>query len=307
MTVLIEDYRSTPDLDAELAELGYAAVHGWPDQRPLTPAIVRSLLRPGGMTATTLALRRDRNGRLLGAAALRWPATLSASGRLWGPVVHPSAQRAGVGRELLDTLVAVLGSRPGFTFTTTDIPETRSAGWGIFERLGWRKDTPSTLLSRPLPAGLSVPTTVPVRAVRPREYVDAALAELFAHARPHLCPSIARDTFTRWSADARYTADGLLLVGEADKLSGAALVYPSRHDSTDEPAEALLSDILVDSRLDSTRAADVRTALVASALRMADDNGAAVARAFVDNPELRTTLQSMGFVEVDRIRHYVSP
>ncbi len=306
MTILLEDYRSTPDLDAELAELGYASVQGWPDQRPLTPAMVRSLLRPGGMTATTLALHRDRNRRLVGAAALRWPATLSASGRLWGPVVHPSAQRAGVGRELLDTLVAVLRSRPGFQFTTTEIPEARVAGWSLFEQLGWRKDSPSTLLSRPLPAGLTVATTVPVRAIRPREYVASALAELFALARPHLCSSIARDTFARWSADARYTADGLLLAGETDRLSGAALVYPSRHNSPDEPAEALLSDVLVDDRLDPSRAAEVRTALVASALQMADGTGAAVARAVVNNPELRGTLQSMGFVEVDRIRHYVS-
>jgi GNAT superfamily N-acetyltransferase len=306
MTVLIEDYRSTPDLDAQLAELGYAAIHGWPDQRPLTPAIVRSLLRPGGMTATTLALSRDRNGRLLGAAALRWPATLSASGRLWGPIVHPTAQRMGVGRELLDTLVAVLVSRPGFQFTTTEIPESRAAGWVLFEQLGWRKDTPSTLLSRPLPAGIPVTTAVPVRAVRPREYVDAALAQLFARARPHLCPSIARDTFARWSADARYTPDGLLLAGEIEHLSGAVLVYPSRHDGTDEPGEALLSDVLIDSRLDPSDAADVRTALVSSALQMADGTGAAVARVVVDSPELRGTLQSMGFVEVDRIRHYVS-
>lgn len=306
MTVLIEDYRSTPELDAELAELAYAAIHGWSDQRPLTPAIVRSLLRPGGMTATTLALSRDRNGRLLGAAALRWPATLSASGRLWGPIVHPSAQRAGVGRELLDTLVSVLASRPGFRFTTTEIPETRVAGWGLFEQLGWRKGTPSTLLSRPLPAGISVQTTVPVRAVRPGEYVDAALADLFARARPHLCPSIARDTFARWSADARYCANGLLLAGDIHKLWGAALVYPSRHDGPDEPAEALLSDVLIDSQLNPSLAAEVRTALVASALEMADGSGAAVARAVVDNPDLRNTLQSMGFVEVDRIRHYVS-
>ncbi len=181
------------------------------------------------------------------------------------------------------------------------------AGWELFEKLGWRKDTPSTLLSRPLPAGLAIPTTVPVRAVRPREYVDAALAQLFALARPHLCPSIARDTFARWSADARYTAEGLLLACEPDNLAGAALVYPSRHDTPDEPAEALLSDVLIDSRLDPSSAAEVRTALVASALKMADGSGAAVARAVVDNPELRSTLQSMGFAEVDRIRHYVSP
>jgi len=39
---------------------------------------------------------------------------------------------------------------------------------------------------------------------------------------------------------------------------------------------------------------------------MANGTDAAVARAFVDNLELRDNLQSMGFVEVDRIRHYIS-
>jgi GNAT superfamily N-acetyltransferase len=306
MTILIEDYRSTPDLDTELAELGYAAVHGWPDQRPLTPAMVRSLLRPGGMTATTLALRRDRDGRLVGAAALRWPATLSASGRLWGPLVHPSARHGGIGRELLSTLLEVAGSHPGVRFTTTEIPESRADGWKLFEQHGWRKETPSTLLARPLPARLNATTTVPVRCARPGEYLDKALADLYTLARPHLCQSIARDTFARWRADARYTSDGLLLTGETDSLTGALLVYPSRHGGPGEPAEALFSDVLVDTKLEPDEAAGIRTALVGAALDMADGSGAEVARAVVDSPELRTTLLSMGFVEVDRIRHYVS-
>jgi GNAT superfamily N-acetyltransferase len=306
MPILIEDYRSTPSLDSELADLGYAAVHGWPDQRPVTPSMVRSLLRPGGMTATTLALRRDRDGRLVGAAALRWPATISASGRLWGPVVHPSARRGGIGRELLSTLIEVASSHPGVRFTTTEIPESRAEGWKLFEQLGWRKETPCTLLARPLPAGLHVSTTVPVRAAAPGEYLDKALADLFGLARPHLCQSIARDTFARWKADARYTSDGLLLTGDTDRLRGAVLVYPSRHSGPSEPAEALLSDILVDTKLDRADAAEIRTALVAAALTMADGSGAEVFRAVVDNPELRATLQAMGFAEVDRIRHYVS-
>jgi ribosomal protein S18 acetylase RimI-like enzyme len=296
----------TPNLDGELAELGYVAVRGWPDQRPVTPAMIRSLLRPGGMTATTLAMQRDRSGRLVGAAALRWPATLSASGRLWGPIVHPTARNNGVGRELLATLMEVTRSHPGVRFTTTEIPESRAEGWKLFEHLGWRKQTPSTLLARPLPARLNVSTSVPVRSVRPGEYVDKALADLFALVRPHLCPSIARDTFARWSADARYTSDGLLLAGAPDDLSGAALVYLSRHSGPDEPAEALLSDILVSPKLDPILAAEVRTALIGAALAMADGSGVEVARAVVDNPELRSSLQSMGFVEMDRIRHYVS-
>ena len=45
-SISVVDYRSTPDLDADLADLTYAAVHGWPDQRPVTAALVRSWLRP---------------------------------------------------------------------------------------------------------------------------------------------------------------------------------------------------------------------------------------------------------------------
>jgi Acetyltransferase (GNAT) family len=131
------------------------------------------------MTATTLALHCGADGRLLGAAALRWPATIRASGRLWGPVVHPAARGAGLGRKLL-ALDEVLATHPGVKVTTTEIPESRAAGWALFEGLGWRREPRSTLLARALPAGMPVPTSVPVRPVHPGEYLNVALAALIS-------------------------------------------------------------------------------------------------------------------------------
>ena len=74
-SMLVLDYRPDAALDTDLADLCYAALFGWPDQRPVTPALVRAWLRPAGTTATTLALHRGHEGRLLGAAAVCWPAT----------------------------------------------------------------------------------------------------------------------------------------------------------------------------------------------------------------------------------------
>jgi GNAT superfamily N-acetyltransferase len=307
MTVITQDYLPTKDLDTRLAELGYAAVRGWPDQRPVTGPMVRSLLRPAGMTATTLALHRDDDGQLLGAAALRWPATTTAAGRFWGPVVHPHARGIGLGRRLVAALEEVLATHPGVRFTTTEIPESRAAGWALFQSLGWRCEPVSSLLARALPARISVPTSVPVRPARHGEYLDAALSELVFSFRPQLCPSIARDTFARWSGDARYTPSGLLLAETPDGLAGAVLVYPNRHTTADEPAEALIADLLTCHKLVPEHATAVRATLVAAALQMADESGATIARAVADSQELEDTLRSAGFEPVDQIRHYTGP
>src|SRR5262245_21495162 len=210
MTVVLEDYRSTWDLDHELGVVGYLAVRGGPDQRPINATVMNSLLRPVSMRATTLALSRDDDGHILGAAALRWPPTLDSTGWLWGPVVHPSMRGSGLGRELLAALTGVLAKHPGVKVATTEMSETRVAACNMFEDLGWRRQ-PSALLVKTLPANVDVPPSLPVRPAQQGEYLHAALATLYATARPEDGLTAARDTFARWSADTRYTPAGLLL------------------------------------------------------------------------------------------------
>ena len=307
MTVSVEDYRPGRDLDDELASLGYTAVQGWPDQRPTNPALVRSMLRPAGMSASTAVLMRDQDRSLLAAAALRWPATLDAPGRLWGPIVHPDTRGRGIGRVLMQTVGDLIAAHPGVTFITTEIPESRTAGWALFERHGWRSAAMSTLLARPLPGDEAAPSPIPVRAARKGEYLATALATLFASCRPDISPNTARDTSTRWSGDSRYTPDGLLLAEGPQHLLGAALVYPARHHSADEPPEARLADLLIWHGLDHPTAHDIRTALVAAALRAGAAAGASTARAVTDDPDLIATLLAAGFKPVDKIRHYTGP
>ena len=304
MSVQIVDYRPDPALDTDLADLGYAAVFGWPDQSPITASLVRSWLRPAGTTATTLALHRGDAGRLLGAAAVTWPSTLDAPAYMWGPVVHPTAQRGGVGSTLLGALSKVMANRPGIRVITSEIPETRKAGWALYESAGWRNTSAATLLTRTLPAPASLPTAVPVRTMRPGEYLDPALAELFAAARPELGYATARDTFTRWTSDERYDPNGLLLADGPDGLLGAALIYPVTHNRYGQPHEAALADLIVSTSLAAPAAGAVRDALVGAALDVGANLGAAVARAVVDDTDLIATLHAAGFETVDQIRYY---
>jgi ribosomal protein S18 acetylase RimI-like enzyme len=303
--IAVQDYVPAPDLDADLAELTYAAVHGWPDQRPYTAAFLRSRLRPRCMTATTLVLGREPGGRLVAAAALRWPATLEDSGHLFGPIVHPDVRGAGVGTDMLAAMVDVIANRPGLRVTTIAVPESRTIGWALFERAGWTLVRTSTLLQRDLPADILL-TTVPVRAARPGEYLDPAIAALVA-ARREVSYAGARDTLAQWRADERYTSDGLLLVDGPDGLIGAALVYPLANPGICEPAEARLEEILIAERLDPETATQVRAALVAAALHVGAAAGASVARAEVNDADLVATLHGAGFEVVDQIRYYSPP
>jgi hypothetical protein len=143
--------------------------------------------------------------------------------------------------------------------------------------------------------------------VRTGEFPDKQLTTLFAAARPELGYAMARDTFPRWSADERYTSDGLLLAETAEGLLGAALVYPLRQPDVHEPPEAFLADVLVTPRLETGAAAAVRLALVDAAIRASEAAGATVMRAIVDDPDLMTALQTAGFEMVDRIRYYAPP
>jgi ribosomal protein S18 acetylase RimI-like enzyme len=247
---------------------------------------------------------------LVGAAALRWPATLEAPAWLWGPMVHPSVQGTGIGSRLLGALQEVIAARPGIRVVTTEIPESRAAGWSLYERAGWRRTGSASLLTRTLPsdtasdAESAAQATVDVRTMRPGDYLDPELAELYAGARPDLGHATARDTYTRWTVDERYDPEGLLLAETRDGLVGAALVYPVTHNRHGEPYEALLADVITCTRLDPPTGAAVRTALVGAALRAGTALGAALARAVVADAELTATLLAAGFQVVDGVRYY---
>jgi hypothetical protein len=134
--------------------------------------------------------------------------------------------------------------------------------------------------------------------------VAPALAELFAASRPELGPTTARDTFARWSADSRYTADGLLLAEHDGRLIGAAIVYPSSSDQADELAEALLLEVLVAQDIPVDLAEVVRRSLIRGALRAAATMGMTVARSVVGSDALAAALTDAGFTVVDRILRY---
>jgi GNAT superfamily N-acetyltransferase len=325
------DYWPNAGLDAELADLCYASLRGASDQRPVTPALVRAWLRQSGLTATTLAVHRGQDGRLLGAAAICWPGAPESSGRMWGPFVHPDVRGAGVGTALFAALDVVISNRPGVRMATVAIPETRNTGWTLYERAGWQALGKATLLRRQLPSTVDeLPpppaadaTGVVVRTVRAGEYLDPAIASLVTGVRPAMTFARARDTLTRWTTDERYRPDGLLLAepadagpadpsalgtgGPGDRLLGAALVYRLQQPASDEPVEARLADLLVAAHLEAATAAAVRACLVDAVVRVGVALGATVARAVVESEDLSAALLQAGFEVGDRVRYYSRP
>jgi GNAT superfamily N-acetyltransferase len=350
LTISVEDHRPTAELDEEIARLGYTALQGWPDHTPVDTALVRSMLRPAGMTASTLVVQRDGDGAMVGFAAVRWPATLDEPGRFWGPVVSPEWRGRGVGQAIMQATVDLLGSHAGVRLRTTDIPESRAGGYLIFERAGWRLDARATLLERDLthlPGELTgAASAVSVRTIRSGDYVAPQLAALAAVNHPELGMAAARDTFARWTADARYRPDGLLLAEAGDRLIGAAMVYATRPLAAEppltprsaalrsvpgtplcasqagglpgprprlgtsvdnEPNQALLAYLLTSPDLTSDARAAVRMALVVASLNAGKVAGAEFARAIVTDEDLATTLRDVGFRDLDRIRRYTWP
>jgi GNAT superfamily N-acetyltransferase len=303
----VVDYVPDHALDAELAALGHAALSGWPDQRPFTPSLVRSSLRPLGTTATTLVLGRADDGTLRAMAALRWPTTLDSVGLLWGPIVHPDARGLGLATSALRAVTEAVAARPGAQVCTAGIPESRAAGWALFERAGWIPTTSSAMLSRAVPDGVDRSAGPQARAANTGEYLDQALAALVSGCRPEVGYATARDTFTRWTTDARYTSDGLLLVDGADRLLGAALVYPGVATSPHEPAEAFIADLITCPQLAGPDAVAIRAALIDGALRFGIARGAEVARAITDDRDVVASLRAAGFDIVDRVRYYRPP
>ncbi|MEZ0076263.1 N-acetyltransferase family protein [Planotetraspora sp. GP83] len=306
MTVQIITTRYQPGtaLDDELATLGYAAMRGWPDQRPVTGALVRSRLRPSGGTgpATSLILARTPAGNLAGAAALRHPAVPGTPARLWGPVIAPEWQRGGIGTRLLAHAQAFWVDRDT-TVLTAEIPASRGHGCRLFERAGWARRPGAVLLK-----GDITDTRDRGLAVRPLEPEDsAALADLYLAINPGHGQAVADDTYRRWSADERFVADGLLVIdGPGAALAAATLVYPLIHATCGEPAEVLVADVLVHPGAD--RAA-VAGPLIAAGIAAGAKHGALVARAIVpytDRP-LIGDLRRAGLDPVAETVYYQAP
>ncbi|MFI6883903.1 GNAT family N-acetyltransferase [Streptosporangium canum] len=300
LPITVALYAPGTGLDAQLAWLGYAAMLGWPDQRPVSARLVRSRLRPqGGGAATTLLLARTPRGELAGAAALRYPAAPGMPARLWGPVVHPHMQEHGLGEALLRQALSAVDD-PAMIVRTAEIPAVRGHACAFFARAGWRLHSTAALLKAP--AGPAWPTPG-VRALAADE--AAALAELYRAVHPGHGWGVAADTYSRWSSDERFTADGLLVAEDAGRLQAAVLVYPLAHSHPDEPAEALLADVLIHPGADF---APLARRMITAGLGCGARAGARVARAIVaTGSPLLAELRAAGFADLDEIRYYQAP
>jgi len=304
LPVSISVYQPGTFLDAELADLGHAALRGWPDQRPMTAALVRSLLRTfEGSPPTLMFLTRTAGGDLVAAAALCYPAGPGVPGRLWGPVVDPGWQRQGLGTVLLEQVNACLLDRET-VLVTAEIPAIRRHGCAFFTKAGWRLHSTAALLHTltiPAPGG-----DLPDLRVLGAEDA-AALGRLYYAVHPTCEPLVAAGIYRRWSTDERFVTDGLVGVASPDgELQAAALMYPLIHANPGEPAEALLAEVLVHPGAD--RAALVGP-LIAAVLDAGARHDALVARAVVSTTEraLLADLHAAGLATVEEVRSYQAP
>ncbi|MEU6718361.1 GNAT family N-acetyltransferase [Nonomuraea sp. NPDC046802] len=304
--ITIKPYQPGTGLDEELAGLGYSVMCGWPDQRPVTPSLVRSRLRPiGDGPPTRLVLARDQHDQLIGAAALRHPAARGAPARLWGPVVAQDQQRRGLGTRLLKEATALWS--PSMPVLTAEIPATRAHGGALYERANWNVHSEAVLMKGP--AAAPSPRPVFGVVVRPACKSDAgALSHLYETVRPGQSLAVAAGTWNRWCADERFVPDGLLVCVPAGKgdLLAAALAYPLAHSTPDEPPEVLIADVLI--RPGPGRAS-VAGPLIRAAIASGVQHGAHVIRAIVPEADqlLIDDLSAAGLTPVETIRYYQAP
>jgi hypothetical protein len=246
--VTVQPYRTNDHLDRKLASLAYAAVRGWPDQRPITKDLVASRLRPPPSTQDTVLALSHRGEQLVGWAAVR-SAPPGGTARLWGPVIDPGAQHAGIGHRLLQVLTAT------HTYldccdriTTAEIPSQRTAAHEFFHRADWTQLSTATLL-HVRPIGTPPPSSsgdLTITALEAHDRVSVDIAHLYQATYPHHGANIAAATLGRWSADRRYTPGNLLVARTSDSQPvAAALLYPLAHSDDTEPPEVLLADILL--------------------------------------------------------------
>ncbi len=332
----LQQYQPGTALDGQLAALAYTAMSGWPDQRPVTPALVRSRLTitstppaepttvrltvPGTAVSSLVVTCRDTTGQVIAAAALR-PATPMGPGRLWGPGVDPAHRGNGLGRRLLDALTEA-AHHSGIDLarlSSAEIPVIRSGGRALFTNAGWVLAGELSLLRRGLPFTSHHPETLalPRVAIRlPAQETEPGLAQqignLYQRCHPGVPSSIADATLARWSADERFTPDCLTLAETDGQLLGAALVYPLAHTWPSEPTEALLADLLITPNLDTGTAADgdaevLRVILSWQALTTAATvHDARTARALPQTTDTATiaALTRLGFADRGTCRTY---
>lgn len=297
-------YEPHTRLDDEFAQLGYDGMSGWPDQRPVTAALVRSRLRPAGSAPPTrLVQARTSSGVLAGATALRYPPAPGAAARLWGPVVAFDWQRHGLGTMLLEQATR-LWSGMAMPVRTAEIPETRKNATRLFTKAGWTLHAQAVLM-RGAVTTTGVAAHQGIRAAWDGD--AAALASLYQTVHPEQGSEVAAGTLRRWRADERYVSDGLLVVpGAAGELLAAVLAYPLAHGVDSEPPEVLLGDVLVHPHADR---ATVARPLIAAGIAAGARHGAKVARAVIHRLDwpLIDDLTRAGLEHVDTMHYYQAP
>jgi hypothetical protein len=316
LDILTTSYQPGTSLDDEIAALAYAAVSGWPDQRPVTAAIVRSHLlarsvpAPDPVPVSSLLLTcRDSLGSLIGAAALR-PSTPEGTSTLWGPLIRPTRQRRGLGRHLLDTITQSLPAIPHDT-RTSEIPVLRPAAARLFLSAGWQVEDEFVQYTRRLPFATSslsaAPPDILVRPSHPGESLHARLGALSRRCAPNTLPAIAEATYARWISDERFTHGCLVLAERDTSLLGAALVYPLAHTHPSEPTEAQLADVLIDPSLGHEDVILLHRSLARAALTAAHTQaGASIVRAMARTNDIPTwvALTGSGFTPRGLLRRY---
>ncbi len=244
------------DVCEELAVLAQRCISGYSDDRPVSASLVRSRLT-NALTGVPPVLAVARNGQdLVGWCAVRRPEPGEARARLWGPVVKPSARRAGLGLRLLQTVVDAVQ----WPLVTTDVPVDREGAGMFFTRSGWEVlHTITVLHGTPSADGPGVVTAVGITGLD--AYVAAA-GRRFAG----LESSFAASTLPRWRDDARFSAETLVL----DPPTGSLLLALVQRNTTG--SELLVAEVWAAD-------AEVRRRLIAQAHALAAERQVATVRA----------------------------
>ncbi|MFJ4151940.1 GNAT family N-acetyltransferase [Streptomyces galbus] len=244
------------DVCEELASLAQRCITGYSDDRPVSVLLVRSRLT-NALTGAPPVLAVARDGQdLTGWCAVRRPEPGEMRARLWGPVVEPSSQRAGLGRRLLQTVVDAVQ----WPLVTTDVPVDRDGAGVFFTESGWEVlDTITVLHGTPSAGGPSAVTAVDIAGL---EAYVAAAGRRFAG----LQSSFAASTLPRWRDDARFSAETLLL----DPPTGSLLLALVQRNAT--ASELLVAEVWASD-------AEVRRRLIVQAHALAADRQVATVRA----------------------------